>query len=202
LDLRLTRAEIRCDSQPESKRWAGLEGDTHTYRGFWQHEPGTCSIALNAPAESVLQFRVALAKQYRASPSRGRARAFVRVRGSDPKGEVRELARIDLAPDRESFVSSLRIPEEASELQFVLDDFEDGSSSSPLDWTDLVVESTNPDFAYGDAWTVDVETALSPFFAAAGIHERVPKRRFLVIGLDGANWELMQPLLDAGRCRT
>ena len=45
---------------------------------------------------------------------------------------------------------------------------------------------------------MDVETALSPFFDEADIPERTAKRRLLVIGLDGANWELMQPLLDAG----
>ena len=67
-----------------------------------------------------------------------------------------------------------------------------GGRTAHIDWSSLVIRTSDADFEGAAPWAIHARHALAPYFAENPAPAATPgKRRMLVLGIDGASWDLM-----------
>ena len=126
----------------------------------------------------------------------GAARAAITA---EVDGIEHRLFEADLGAETRSVEGVAELPPGRATVTFLAGVGSRSGASTRLAWTDLVVRTRDPAFEGALPWSTDPKSALAPYFERAGARPPAPgKRRLLMIGIDGANWELMQRLLQTG----
>jgi predicted AlkP superfamily phosphohydrolase/phosphomutase len=192
LDLRRSGIPIRC--RDAAATWTVIRKKRRDRYGFSQPIPGECRFELDVPERTSLGFRVERDVNSPGQP--GAARAAIRA---EVDGTERTLFEADLGTRTRSVRDTAELPPGRTTVILSAGAGSGGGASTKLTWTDLVVHTRDPDFEGALPWTTDPKRALAPYFARIGVSPAAAgKRRLLVIGIDGANWELMEHLLQSG----
>jgi predicted AlkP superfamily phosphohydrolase/phosphomutase len=193
LDLRRSRIPIRC-RDAEAAKWTVIRGRRKDRYGFRQFIPDECRFELDVPKRTRLAFRVERDVKSAGQPGAARAAITAEVDGIE-----RTLFEADLGAETRSVEGVAELPSGRATVTFLAGVGSRSGASTRLAWTDLVVRTRDPAFEGALPWSIDPKRALAPYFERAAARPPAPgKRRLLMIGIDGANWELMQRLLQAG----
>lgn len=196
--LRSAAVQFTCGGGSTSLRVARSAEGKEQY-ALTQRKAGRCARRFELPRRSRLSFDLATAASARAHPER---RARVRILSGETSGSAVLFEEfVDSAsPARRH---EIQLPVGTVVLVFELESAVSGAPPPAVDWRDLVLSSVDPDFAGALPWTTSAERALAPWLWNHGREAHTPgKRRLLVIGMDGARWDLMEPLLEAGELPT
>jgi predicted AlkP superfamily phosphohydrolase/phosphomutase len=193
LELRRSNIPIRC-SDAEAANWTVVQGRRKDRYGFRQLIPGECRFELDVPKHTRIAFRVERDVKSAGKPGSARAAITAEVAGLE-----RTLFEADLGARTRSVKGVAELPPGHATVTFSAGAGSRNGASTRLAWTDLVVRTRDPAFEGGLPWSTNPKRALAPYFEHTGARPPAPgKRRLLLIGIDGANWELMQRLLQTG----
>jgi predicted AlkP superfamily phosphohydrolase/phosphomutase len=193
LDLRRSGIPIRC-RDAETVKWTVIRGRRRDRYGFRQLIPGECRFELDVPKHTRLTFRVE--RDVKSAGQPGAASAAITA---EVDGIAQTLFEADLGARTRSVNGVAELPPGRASVTFSAGVGSGSGASTRLAWTDVVVRTRDPNFEGALPWSTDPKRALAPYFAGAGARPPAPeKRRLLMIGIDGANWELMQHLLQNG----
>jgi predicted AlkP superfamily phosphohydrolase/phosphomutase len=189
LVLRESGIPVFCGDREREWKAHG-SGRTARY-GIRQRAGSTCRFTLEVPRDSTLAFRV------EAPPVPGRREASLRaVLSMEVDGRTHELMdevlQSSQAIEREMAVEGGR----ASFVMGAKPLQRRGGGNLRLHWTDLVFETRSAAPLAVPPWTVSAAEALAPYLE--GARPEPSGKRFLLIGIDGGRWELMEPLIEKG----
>lgn len=172
-----------------------VTGREMDHYGFRVAVSGACSFSLEVPEATTLSFRAALDDDSGVAPV---SPVRVRVEASSGLAESQPFASA-LGPESTDIAGSIAVPSGQVTIRLVAERAQAAPGSARIAWTDLVLRTRDPAFAAELPWSSDPERALAPFFEAASLPRTVPDaRRLLIVGIDGASWEGLRPLLEAG----
>jgi predicted AlkP superfamily phosphohydrolase/phosphomutase len=175
-------------------KWTVIRRPRADRYGFRQRVPGECRFELAVPDFTRFVFRVEIDAKPAEDPGTPRAAISAKVEGIE-----QTLFEADLGPETRTIEGSVELPPGRASVMLSATTGSARSASARLAWTDLVVHTRDPAFGGALPWWTDPPRALAGYFEQTGARPPVPgKRRLLLVGIDGANWELMQHLLDAG----
>ncbi len=194
--LRLGESEIpiRC-SDGTTPEFELIEGGARDWFGYRQRAFTRCSFELTVPEGSRLSFRAALDPP----PGFRDTSATVAIH-SEVSGNKRDLFLHDLSTAAPEVTREVALPAGTSTLSFWVSGAGSPGPKSAAAWTDLEIVTHSPDDEDGLPWVVGVDRALVPYLEATRESSALPtdRRRLLIIGVDGASWDLMEPLLEKG----
>ena len=161
---------------------------------FHQEPLTRCEFELTIPPGSQLSFRLVLGKD---SQMRNSARVIIRSQIGDNE---RELVALEIGPKKSNLEGKVELPSGQSTISLSVVARSEQSPPASVDWSELTIESTSPCHDECLPWVIPSEQALAPFLEAHGNAgaRRVSKPRLLIVGADGANWNLMERLLERG----
>jgi len=193
--LRDSGIPVHC-STGKDVEFGTIEGGREWF-GFVQDPFSRCSFELIVPPASRLSFRLSLAAISHARGASAKVAIHSRV------GETNHVLLVrEVSPDEAVFEGSVELSAGASTISlWVAASEKKKGSSAFVAWSDLEIWSDSPDEDDGLPWIVGAEKALAPFLETHGNSgaPREQRRRLLIIGFDGASWQLMERLLDEGK---
>lgn len=158
---------------------------------------GGCNLRLDLPPETTLSFGVALS----GAPSSRAVLAVTRQGGGgrtvlldEPVSGAPDPIRHEVALPSGPVWLTLRHPVRGGEPI---------PARAELHWGELVLASPHPPPGDGSDWAAPLAEALAPYLATLPPPEaRASRQRLLIVGIDGAAWETLEPLLDEGALPT
>lgn len=201
LNLREAKGSVQCVGEPVV--WQKLSNRGVDVLGFRQPATASCRMSLDVPDRSTLSFTVSALRAGRPARIRITARNLEATSPSVQTiydSEVGAIGRVR---------AEASLPRGNVELELHCESPSGGRRTLGVDWSSLVVRTHSATFAGAAPWTTDPEAALASYYAERTTHAKVggkadaedgrrARRRMLVIGIDGASWDLLTPLLEAG----
>jgi predicted AlkP superfamily phosphohydrolase/phosphomutase len=193
LDLRNSGIQIRC-GDAKATALTVIRGHREDRYGFLQRNPDVCQLEIGVPKRTRLAFGVALERNTSRGPHSARAAIAAEV-----KGTLHTLFETELGAGARTVTDEVELPPGRVTLTLSAAAGSRDGAAAPIAWTGLILRTRDPTFEGAFPWTIDAGRALAPYFEQTSSRPPTPgKRRLLIIGIDGANWELMQRLLEAG----
>jgi predicted AlkP superfamily phosphohydrolase/phosphomutase len=197
LSLRETGYPIECDGKPAV--WKLRPGPNIDVYGLRQAPGVKCRFEVQVPDRSTLGFRASLAAKGR-QPAKGAVSVRITARRVDAAADPAQVVFEEELNASRSFTHfEAALPAGLLEIELSSQRTGRGRRKPSVDWSRLVIRTSDPDFSGAAPWAIDARQALAPYYSERLPPPRTPgRRRMLIIGIDGASWDLLTPMIEAG----